>query len=108
MTPLKPLRLTGNMSYLKCIGHQAPTHLRIRPLSLQNAGDACVPMGVITLFDWKNSLGILVRYKDLDNKEQRGRVKDAGLYMLWVEDLENKDGSRFIRYEDLVPPYDQQ
>ncbi len=37
--------------------HQAPTHLRIRPLSLQNAGDASVPMGVITLFDWKNSLG---------------------------------------------------
>ncbi len=37
--------------------HQAPTHLRIRPLSLQNAGDARVPMGVITLFDWKNSLG---------------------------------------------------
>ena len=36
--------------------HQAPTHLRIRPLSLQNAGDASVPMGVITLFDWKNSL----------------------------------------------------
>jgi len=40
--------------------HQAPTHLRIRPLSLQNAGDACVPMGVITLFDWKNSLGARV------------------------------------------------
>ena len=37
--------------------HKAPTHLRIRPLSLQNAGDARVPMGVITLFDWKNSLG---------------------------------------------------
>jgi hypothetical protein len=35
--------------------HQAPTHLRIRPLSLQNAGDARVPMGVIPLFDWKNS-----------------------------------------------------
>ena len=33
--------------------HQAPTHLRIRPLSLQNAGDARIPMGVITLFDWK-------------------------------------------------------
>ena len=54
---------------MRCIEHQAPTHLRIRPLSLQNAGDACVPMGVITLFDWKNSLGILVRYKDLENKE---------------------------------------
>ncbi len=37
--------------------HKAPTHLRIRPLSLQNAGDACVPMGVITLFAWENSLG---------------------------------------------------
>ena len=37
--------------------HQAPTPLRIRPLSLQNAGDVSVPMGVITLFDWKNSLG---------------------------------------------------
>src|SRR6266851_6010083 len=36
---------------------QGPTHLRIRPLSLQNAGDASVPMGVITLFDWKNSSG---------------------------------------------------
>ena len=37
--------------------HKAPTHLRIRPLSLQNAGAASVPMGVMTLFDWKNSLG---------------------------------------------------
>jgi len=46
--------------------------------------------------------GILVRYKDLENKEQRGRVKDAGLYMLWVEDLENKDMSVFIRYEDVI------
>lgn len=46
--------------------------------------------------------GILVRYKDLENKEQRGRVKDAGLYMLWVEDLENKDVSVFIRYEDVI------
>jgi len=36
--------------------HKAPTHLRIRPLSLQNAGNASVPMGVITLFDWENSL----------------------------------------------------
>jgi len=35
--------------------HQAPTHLRIRPLSLQNAGDARVSMGVITLFNWKHS-----------------------------------------------------
>ncbi len=32
--------------------HQAPSHLRIRPLSLQNAGYARVPMGVITLFGW--------------------------------------------------------
>ncbi len=37
--------------------HKAPTHLRIRPLSLQNAGAARIPMGVMTLFDWKNSLG---------------------------------------------------
>ncbi len=44
-------------SYLKCIEHKAPTHLRIRPLSLQNAGDASVPMGVIPLFAWKNSSG---------------------------------------------------
>ena len=35
--------------------HQAPTPLRIRPLSLQNAGDARVSMGVITLFNWKHS-----------------------------------------------------
>jgi len=47
-------------SYLNSIEHKAPTHLRIRPLSLQNAGDACVRMGVITLFDWKNSLGARV------------------------------------------------
>ena len=94
-------------SYLNSIEHKAPSPLRIRPLSLQNAGDASVPMGVITLFDWKNSLGILVRYKDLENKEQRGRVKDAGLYMLWVEDLENKDVSVFIRYEDLVAAFEQ-
>lgn len=51
--------------------------------------------------------GILVRYKDLENKEQRGSVKDAGLYMLWVEDLENKDMSVFIRYEDLVAAFEQ-
>ncbi len=44
-------------SYLNSIEHKAPTHLRTRPLSLQNAGDARVPMGVITLFDWKNSSG---------------------------------------------------
>jgi len=37
--------------------HQAPTPLRIRPLSLQNAGDARVPMGMITPFGWQNSSG---------------------------------------------------
>jgi len=37
--------------------HQAPTPLRIRPLSLQNAGDARVPMGMITPFGWQKSLG---------------------------------------------------
>jgi hypothetical protein len=51
--------------------------------------------------------GILVRYKDLENKEQRGSVKDAGLYMLWVEDLENKDVLVFIRYEDVVAAFGQ-
>ncbi len=51
--------------------------------------------------------GTLVRYKDLENKEQSGRVKDAGLYMLWVEDLENRDVSVFIRYEDLVATFEQ-
>ncbi len=37
--------------------HEAPTLLRVHPLSLQDAGDASVPMGVMTLFDWQNSSG---------------------------------------------------
>jgi hypothetical protein len=61
------------------------------------------------LYDSQRPLpkGTLVRYKDLKNKEQNGRVKDAGLYMLWVEDLENKDVSVFIRYDDLTAVLEQ-
>ncbi len=51
--------------------------------------------------------GTLVRYRDLEHKEHNGRVKDAGFYMLWVEDLENRDVSVFIRYEDLVAAFEQ-
>ncbi len=40
--------------------HKAPTQLRIRPLSLQSAGDTSVPMGMITLFGWHNSSGVLI------------------------------------------------
>ena len=44
-------------SYLNSIEHKAPSPLRIRPLSLQNAGDARVPRGMITPFGWQTSLG---------------------------------------------------
>ncbi len=62
------------------------------------------------LYDSQRPLpkGTLVPYKDLKNKEQNGRVKDAGMYMLWVEDLENKDVSVFIRYEDLTAVLEQE
>ncbi len=62
------------------------------------------------LYDSQRPLpkGTLVRYKDLKNKEQNGRVKDAGMYMLWVEDLENKDVSVFIRYDDLTAVLEQE
>src|SRR5258707_15231683 len=52
--------------------HKAPSHLRIRPLSLQNAGDASVPMGVITLFDWKNSSGRRQTFPDSVVKNHQG------------------------------------
>jgi len=57
--------------------HKASTLLRIRPLSLQNAGDARVPMGVITLFDWKNSLG--AREAGL-GRQERYEISLQGLY----------------------------
>jgi len=46
--------------------------------------------------------GTLVCYKDTDNKACSARVKAAGMYMLWVESLENRDATTFIRYTDLV------
>ncbi len=47
-------------------------------------------------------VGTLVCYKDTDNKACSARVKEAGMYMLWVESLENRDATTFIRYTDLV------
>ena len=46
--------------------------------------------------------GTLVCYEDLDGKACAGRVKASGMYMLWVEDLQNRDVTTFIRYTDLV------
>ena len=46
--------------------------------------------------------GTIVCFKDMDNKACSGRVKASGLYMLWVEDLQNRDVTAFIRYTDLV------
>jgi hypothetical protein len=46
--------------------------------------------------------GTLVCYKDMDDKACSGRVKAAGMYILWVEDLQNRDVTTFIRYTDLV------
>jgi len=51
--------------------------------------------------------GTLVCYTDLKNNELSGRVKDAGMYMLWVEDLNNSDVTVFIRYKDLVAVFEQ-
>ena len=51
--------------------------------------------------------GTLVCYTDLKNNELSGRVKDAGMYMLWVEDLNNSDVTVFIRYKDLVAVLEQ-
>ncbi len=64
---------------------------------------------MLALYDSQRPLpkGTLIRYKDLENKEQSGRVKDAGFYILWVEDLENKDATVFIRYEDLTAVLEQ-
>lgn len=52
--------------------------------------------------------GTLVRYKDLDDIECSGRVKASGMYMLWVESLENGDVTVFIRYADLVAVLEQE
>ncbi len=46
--------------------------------------------------------GTLVCYEDTDDKACSGRVKASGIYMLWVEDLQNRDVTTFIRYTDLV------
>jgi len=51
--------------------------------------------------------GTLVCYTDLKHNELSGRVKDAGMYMLWVEDLNNSDVTVFIRYKDLVAVLEQ-
>src|SRR6185312_5885476 len=55
MTPLKPLRLTGNRSYLKCIGHQTPASTPPIPLSLQDEEGA---LFVLPRFGWQSSLGM--------------------------------------------------
>ena len=52
--------------------------------------------------------GTLVRYYDLANNECTGRVKDASLYMLWIEDLEDSDRTIFIRYKDLTAVLEQE
>jgi hypothetical protein len=44
----------------------------------------------------------LVCYEDTDGNACSGRVKASGIYMLWVEDLQNRDVMTFIRYTDLV------
>ena len=44
----------------------------------------------------------LVYYNKERCKEQEAIVKEAGMYMLWVEDLQNRDVTTFIRYTDLV------
>ncbi len=46
--------------------------------------------------------GTLVCYEDTDGNACSGRVKASGIYMLWVEDLQNRDVTTFIRYTDLV------
>ncbi len=46
--------------------------------------------------------GTLVCYEDADGKACSGRVKASGMYMLWVEDLQSRDVTAFIRYTDLV------
>ncbi len=46
--------------------------------------------------------GTLVCFEDTDGKARSGRVKASGMYMLWVEDLQNRDMTTFIRYTDLV------
>ncbi len=46
--------------------------------------------------------GALVCYKDTDGKACSGRAKASGMYMLWVEDLQNRDVTTFIRYTDFV------
>ena len=52
--------------------------------------------------------GTLVRYSDLENNECTGRVKDASLYMLWIEDLEDRDRTISIRYKDLTAVLEQE
>jgi hypothetical protein len=46
--------------------------------------------------------GTLVCFEDTDGNACSGRVKASGMYMLWVEDLQNGDVTAFIRYTDLV------
>ncbi len=46
--------------------------------------------------------GTLVCFEDTDGNACSGRVKASGMYMLWVEDLQSRDVTAFIRYTDLV------
>ena len=50
--------------------------------------------------------GTIVHYLDLERKECVGRVKDASLYILWVEDVENRDRTIFIRYNDVTAVFE--
>ncbi len=51
--------------------------------------------------------GTLVCYEDTDGKACSGRVKASGMYILWVEDLQDRDVTTFIRYMDLVWVFEQ-
>ena len=52
--------------------------------------------------------GTLVCYENTDGKACSGHVKESGMYMLWVEDLQSRDVTAFIRYTDLVSVLEQE
>ena len=56
------------------------------------------------MLSWKRPMdeGTLVCWKDSDEIAHAGRVRAAGMYMLLVEGLENRDMLTFIKYTDLV------
>lgn len=56
------------------------------------------------MLPWKRPMdeGTLVCWKGQDEIARAGRVKAAGMYMLLVEGLENRDVITFIKYTDIV------